>query len=182
LSLSNLYLVMSDEAFIYTTAIRKLRQLKKRIKIVPGGTSAGKTFGIIPILIDKAARQPGLEISIVSESIPHLRRGALKDFEKIMKATNRWIEGNYSKSLLKYTFANGSYIEFFGTDQPDKLRGARRSILYINEANNVHFEAYQQLAIRTSQEVWLDFNPTNEFWVHTELQADPDAETLILTY
>ena len=99
-------------SFVYTTAIRKLRKLTKRIKIVPGGTSAGKTFGIIPILINKATKTPGLEISIVAESIPNLRRGALKDFEKIMRSTNRWIEDNYSKSLLKYTFANNSFIEF----------------------------------------------------------------------
>lgn len=172
---------MNDE-FIYTTAIRKLRTLTKRIKVIPGGTSGGKTYGILPILIDKAARQKNLEISIVSESIPHLRRGAMKDFEKIMKSTNRWIQDHFSKTLLKYTFASGSYIEFFGADQADKLRGARRHILYINEANNVNFDAYQQLSIRTSQEVWIDFNPTNEFWAHTELANDTDAEWMTLTY
>ena len=168
--------------FIYTTAIRKLRKLTKRIKIVPGGTSAGKTFGIIPILIHKAAKNPGLEISIVSESLPHLRRGALKDFENIMRSTNRWIDAHFSRTLLKYTFSNGSFIEFFGVDQPDKLRGARRNILYINECNNVTFEVYKQLSIRTSHEVWLDFNPTHSFWVHSELKDDIDAETLTLTY
>jgi phage terminase large subunit len=169
-------------SFVYTTAIRKLRKLKKRIKIVPGGTSAGKTFGILPILIDKAARKSLLEISVVSESIPHLRRGALKDFEKIMRSTNRWIDDNFNKSLLRYTFANGSFMEFFSVDQPDKLRGARRNILYINECNNVDFESYQQLSIRTSDEVWLDYNPTHEFWVHTELIEDVDSEVLKLTY
>lgn len=168
--------------FIYTTAIRKLRKLTKRIKIVPGGTSAGKTFGIIPILIDRATKTPGLEISIVSESLPHLRRGALKDFENIMRSSNRWIDAHFSRTLLKYTFANNSFIEFFGADQPDKLRGARRNILYINECNNVNFEVYQQLSIRTSHEVWLDFNPTHSFWVHNELKDDPDSEILTLTY
>lgn len=168
--------------FIYTTAIKKLRQLTKRIRIVQGGTSAGKTYGILPILIDKACKTELLEISVVSESVPHLRRGALKDFEKIMRSTNRWIDGHFNKSLLKYTFANGSFIEFFSVDQPDKLRGARRNILYINECNNVNFEAYQQLSIRTSHEVWLDFNPTHEFWAHTELLNDKDSEHLIITY
>ena len=167
--------------FVYTTAIRKMRALNKRIKVVQGGTSAGKTFGILPILIDRAAKEK-LEISVVSESIPHLRRGALKDFIKIMQETNRWITPNYNKSLLKYTFSNGSYIEFFSVDQPDKLRGARRDILYINEANNVDFESYQQLAIRTSKEVWVDYNPTHEFWAHTELIPDKDSEFIILTY
>ena len=168
--------------FKYTTAINKLRKLKQRIKVVQGGTSAGKTFGILPILIDKAIKTKGLEISVVSESVPHLRRGALKDFEKIMRSTNRWRDDGMNKSLLKYTFHNGSFIEFFSVDQPDKLRGARRNILYINECNNVDFEAYNQLAIRTSHEVWLDYNPTNEFWAHTEIIGDPDADFIILTY
>src|SRR5699024_2461950 len=173
--------VKSVDGFTYTTAIKKLRKLKKRIKIVPGGTSAGKTYGIIPILIDKAIREKR-DISIVSESVPHLRRGAMRDFEKIMRATGRWIDNNWSKTLLTYKFGSGGRIEFFGTDQPDKLRGARRDILYINEANNIHWEAYQQLAIRTSKEVWIDFNPTNEFWAHKELMKDNDAEILVLTY
>ena len=74
-----------------TTAINKILKLKKRVKIIQGGTSAGKTFGILPILIDKATKTPRLEISIVAESIPHLRRGALKDFLNIMKWTNRFL-------------------------------------------------------------------------------------------
>lgn len=168
--------------FVRTTAINKLLKLKKRIRGVPGGTSAGKTFGIIPIEIDYAAKNPGTETSIVSESIPHLRRGALKDFEKIMKDTGRWIEGNFNKTFLKYTFTNGSYIEFFSADQPDRLRGARRNRLYLNEANNVVWEAYLQMAIRTSDVIWIDFNPTHEFWYHHEIQGDPDLDEVTLTY
>lgn len=157
-------------------------KLTARKRVIQGGTSAGKTFGVIPILIDKALKYPGTEISIVSESIPHLRRGALKDFLKIMVWTKRMDEKKFNRSLLTYRFDNGSYIEFFSADQPDKLRGARRNVLYINEANNVDFESYQQLAIRTSNEIWIDFNPTSEFWAHTEVLKDTDAELLILTY
>lgn len=170
------------DGFQYTTAIKKLRKLKKRIRGVPGGTSAGKTFGILPILIDQAARTPGLEISVVSESVPHLRKGALKDFLKIMKATGRYNDANYNRTLLTYTFANGSYIEFFSADQEGKVRGPRRHILYINECNNIPFDTYHQLSIRTSGVIWLDFNPSNEFWYHTEMGDDPDFEELILTY
>lgn len=168
--------------FQKTTAIRKILNLKKRIKIIQGGTSAGKTFGIIPVLIDKAARTEGLEISIVAETIPHLRRGALKDFLKIMKWTGRFFEDRFNKSLLRYEFANGSVIEFFSADDSSKLRGARRDILYINECNNVTFDAYNELSIRTRKEVFLDFNPANEFWVHTELKDESDSDFLILTY
>lgn len=157
-------------------------KLTARKRVIQGGTSAGKTFGVIPILINKALKNPGTEISIVSESIPHLRRGALKDFLKIMVWTKRMEEKKFNRSLLTYRFDNGSYIEFFSADQPDKLRGARRNVLYINEANNVDFESYQQLAIRTSNEIWIDFNPTSEFWAHTEVLKDTDAELLILTY
>ena len=173
---------MTKIEFIYTTAIHKMRKLNKGIKVIQGGSSAGKTWGIIPILIDKAIKQPGLEISIVSETIPHLRRGALKDFLKIMKLTGRYIDKNYNKTMLKYTFSNGSYIEFFSADDDSKLRGARRDILYINECNNVAFESYTELAIRTQGEKWLDYNPTAKFWVHKELIGLPDVDFIILSY
>ena len=168
--------------FTRTTAINKIRKLEKRIKIIQGGTSAGKTFGILPVLIDKAIKQPSLEISVVAESIPHLRRGALRDFEKIMKWTNRFVDDRFNKTLLKYEFSNGSFIEFFSADDASKLRGARRDVLYINECNNVTFESYNELSIRTRKEIFLDFNPSNEFWVHTELKEESDSDFLILTY
>jgi phage terminase large subunit len=167
---------------IITTAINKIEALKKRVKIIQGGTSAGKTYGIIPILITKASTYANQEISIVAESIPHLRRGALKDFLRIMKSTNRFFEQRFNKSLLRYEFSNGSVIEFFSADDSSKLRGARRDILYINECNNVNFESYNELSIRTKKEVYLDFNPANEFWVHTELKGETDSDFLILTY
>ena len=175
-------MVLNGIMFKRTSAINKILSLKRRIKIIQGGTSAGKTFGILPVLIDKATKTAGLEISVVAESIPHLRRGALRDFEKIMKWTGRFFDDRFNKTLLKYEFANGSFIEFFSADDSSKLRGARRDILYINECNNVPFEAYNELAIRTKKEVYLDFNPANEFWVHKELKDEPDSDFIILTY
>jgi len=168
--------------FVVTTAIKKLSKLKKRKKIIQGGTSAGKTFGIIPLLINKAIRESNTEVSIVSESIPHLRRGALKDFLKIMIMTNRYRDNQFNKSMLKYKFLNGSYIEFFSIESADKLRGARRHVLYVNEANNIPFDAYNQLAIRTSGDIWIDFNPTSSFWAHTEIKNNKDSDFLKLTY
>jgi len=167
---------------IRTTAINKILKLDKRVKIIQGGTSAGKTYGIIPVLIDKAIKQPKLEISIVAESIPHLRRGALKDTIKILKETNRYRDNFFNRSLLKYEFSNGSYIEFFSADDSSKLRGARRDILYINEANNITFNSYTELSIRTKMEIFIDFNPANEFWVHTELKGQEDTCFIILNY
>ena len=152
-----------------------------RKKVIQGGTSAGKTYAILAVLIHIAAKAK-TEISVVSESIPHLRRGAMKDFGKVMQWTNRWRDEGWNKTLLTYTFANGSTIEFFSADQEAKLRGARRQVLYINEANNIEFEAYHQLAIRTSEAIYIDFNPVSEFWAHTEVLAEQDSELLVLTY
>ena len=168
--------------FQKTTAQAKIAKLKKRVRIVQGGTSSSKTFSILPLLIYYATQNSKSEISVVAESIPHLKRGALKDFIKIMQWTGNFFDSHFNKSSLKYTFANGSYIEFFSADQPDKLRGARRDVLFINECNNVPFEAYQQLAIRTKKFIYLDFNPVAEFWVHTELINEPDSDFIILTY
>ena len=165
-----------------TLALNKLLNLNSRTKIIRGGSSAGKTIAILIILIDYAIRNKGKEISVVSESIPHLRRGALKDFLGILKGLNRYYEKKFNRSTLKYEFSNGSYIEFFSTDQPDKLRGARRTDLYINECNNVPFDAYQQLAVRTSGDIWLDYNPANLFWVDKELIGQSDTDFVTLTY
>jgi phage terminase large subunit len=123
--------------FTKTEAVIKLRELGSRIRIVRGGSSAGKTVAILMILIDYAIKNNNKEISVVAESVPHLRRGALKDFLNILKQTNRYDERKFNKSTLKYQFSTGSYIEFFSTDQPDKLRGARRTDLFINECNNI---------------------------------------------
>lgn len=165
-----------------TLALSKLRKLDKRIRVVRGGTSAGKTICILLILIDYAIKNTGKEISVVSESIPHLRRGALKDFLNILKGLNRYSESKFNKSTLKYVFSNGSYIEFFSADQPDKLRGSRRTDLYVNECNNVPFEAYSQLAVRTSGTIWLDYNPASIFWVDKEIIGGEDSDFVTLTY
>ena len=165
-----------------TIALNKLKELKSRIRIVKGGTSASKTISILCLLIDYAIKNDGKEISVVSESIPHLRRGALKDFLGILNGLNRYKDNQFNKSTLKYTFTNGSYIEFFSTDQPDKLRGARRTDLYINECNNVPFDAYTQLSVRTSGTIWLDYNPSSLFWVDKELIGKEDTDYITLTY
>jgi phage terminase large subunit len=165
-----------------TTSLKKIRQLKNRIKVIQGGSSAGKTIAILILLIDKCIKTPKLEVSVVSESIPHLRRGALKDFLKIMKDTGRFIPQNYNKSLLRYEFTNGSYMEFFSADSEEKLRGGRRTILYVNECSSIDYESYLQLAIRTSGDIYLDYNPSQKFWVNTELIGQPNTDFIILTY
>ena len=168
-------------SFLYTTAIDKIRNMTARKKVIQGGSSAGKTFGIIPILIDRAIKNPLYEITIIGQSVPHLKSGAMKDFLKIMKMTNRYISNNWNISDRVYTFTNGSTISFVNADG-DKAIGPRRNCLYINEANLIDYNTYNQLAIRTSDDIYIDYNPVNKFWVHNEVLIEDDSELLILTY
>jgi phage terminase large subunit len=168
--------------FKQTTAQRKIAAMRKRVRIVQGGTSASKTFSILPMLITYAALNPNKEISIVAETFPHLRRGALKDFQAIMRMTGQWRDDSWNAGVSKYIFHNGSYIEFFSVEQEQKVRGARRDVLFGNECNSMRWETYQQLAIRTREFIYLDYNPSVEFWVHTELIGDKDTDFVVLTY
>lgn len=166
-----------------TTATHKLLALRKRIKGVAGGTSAGKTISILQILIDKAQsdKTPTLT-SIVSESYPHLKRGAMRDFLNIMQAHNYFKDDAWNKTDSIYTFETGSRIEFFSADQPSKVRGPRRDRLYMNECNNIGYEAFDQLEVRTKYEVWLDWNPTNEFWWYDQVAPHREHDFITLTY
>lgn len=165
-----------------TTSTHKLLKLNKRLRVVAGGTSAGKTISILQILIHYAQTHDSELISVVSESFPHLRRGAMRDFLNIMTTHKYFKDERWSKTDYTYTFETGSKIEFFSADQPGKVRGPRREVLYINEANNIPFEAYDQLSIRTRKNIWIDYNPTNEFWYYTDVKEHYDHDFITLTY
>ena len=158
--------------------------MQSKIRAVQGGTSASKTISILLWMIQLAQtdNHPTLS-SIVSESIPHLKRGAMRDFKNIMIAHNYWKDANWNATDSIYTFETGSQLEFFSTDNGDKLRGARRDRLFVNEANNVTFDAFEQLEVRTKEFVYLDWNPTNEFWFYTDVKDKRnDVEHIIVTY
>lgn len=164
-----------------TTALKKISSLRKRLRIIQGGTSASKTFSIVSYLIHIAQSNPNLVISIVSESMPHLRLGSMRDFTLIMKAQRYWSESAWNKTYNTYEFSNGTIIEFFSSDS-DKAHGPRRDILFLNECNNVSYDIYTQLETRTRKLVILDFNPVQEFWVHTEVMPYNPHDFLKLTY
>ena len=170
--------------FQETTATKKILSLSKRIRVVQGGTSASKTISILLFLIGLAQSDKTPTItSIVAESIPHLKRGAMRDFKKILTTHKYWKDNNWNVQDSTYTFETGSKIEFFSTDNGDKLRGARRDRTFMNEANNCSFDAFEQLEVRTNEFTIIDYNPTNEFWAITEvLGKRDDAELVILTY
>lgn len=170
--------------FYITTATKKIAKLNKKVRVIQGGTSASKTISIILLLIDAAQRDKKKTLtSIVSESLPHLKRGAIRDFKNIMQAHNYWNEDNWNETDKIYTFETGSQVEFFSADTPDKLRGGRRDRCFINEANNVSLDVFDQLEVRTKEYIFIDYNPITEFWYHTDiLNKRDDVDFIILTY
>jgi len=171
--------------YIATTATKKIAQLRKRIRGVSGGTSASKTISILLWLINRAGTNKETEketLSVVSETMPHLKRGAIRDFLNIMQEHNAFDPKAWNKTDFIYTFPNGSIIEFFSADIVGKVRGPRRDIIFINEANNVSYETYTQLEVRTKKIIWLDWNPVSEFWWYTEVMGKMDCDFVTLTY
>lgn len=163
-----------------TTALRKILDMKKRIRIVQGGTSAGKTYDILMDELDEAIRQKGILTTIMSDTMPNLRHGAMRDFIKIAKETGAWDFGEWNSTYSTFALPNGSTIEFYSADSEDAL-GARRDRLFINEANRITKDAFDQLEIRTEQRITLDFNPSNKFWAH-DLLTRPDVDFVKLNY
>ncbi|MDP2686443.1 MAG: terminase large subunit [Aequorivita sp.] len=155
-----------------TSAFRKIAKLNDRIRIVQGAGGSSKTYSILQyiIILCTKAKRP-LTISIVSESFPHLRRGAAKDLIDILQIENLYDEKFHNKTNSSYTL-NGCTIEWFGVEDGAKLRGARRDILFVNEANNINREAFTQLQIRTKEFIFLDYNPSHLSWIKEYIKED----------
>lgn len=135
-----------------------------------GSTRSGKTWALLQLLyIIAATTAQKLLISVVSETLPHLRRGAIRDFRQMLQDEGLWDPRAWRESDKMYTLPNGSQIEFFSADSPSKVLGPARDILFVNECNNIAYEIVRQLAVRTRKTIFLDFNPREEFWAHTEI-------------
>ena len=169
---------------IQTTATKKIFELKKRVRGVGGGTGASKTISILLWMIQRAMvdKYKGELMSVVSEFFPHLKRGVIRDFQNIMEEHGYWDESCYNRTDCIYTFPTGTKLEFFSADQPGKVRGPRRDILFINEANNISYEIYTQLEVRTKKIIWMDWNPVQEFWFYGEVKGKEDVDFITLTY
>src|SRR3972149_3287281 len=169
--------------FRRTIAINKLLKLTKRKRIIQGGTWAGKTFGIDSVLINDSIVIPNLKTTIVAETIPAVKHGALSNFQDIMRDTNRWFDKLYNATERIYTFPNNSSMQFTSFESVGKAHAAgKRNNLFINEANYIPFEIADALMMRTEGTIWIDYNPTEEFWAHTEMLTQEDSEFLLLKY
>lgn len=177
--------------FIATTATNKVLALKQNIRLVAGGTSASKTISILQVLIDIAQSSTledsgGLPIDVVSETMPHMRGGAMLDFENIMRSQHYWDDERWNKTLSTYTFETGIKMRFFSADAPSKVHGPRRWILFINEGNNIPWPIADHLIVRTQWLVFVDWNPSSEYWAYTEIIDNPEYagryDFITLTY
>ena len=144
-----------------------------------GSTRSSKTYSILQLLltIAEGSHKP-LIISIVSESMPHLKKGCIRDFKEIMVDQEKWNDKNWNATDKIYRI-NLSIIEFFSADNASKVHGPSRDILYINECINIDYEIYRQLAIRTTQTIFLDCNPCFEFWLDEKILTQTNEALLI---
>ena len=150
---------------------------------MPGGTRSGKTYSILQflhLLIPKADKA-GDVTSVVSETLPHLKRGAIRDFERIighlLKADPAW-----NASDLVYTYPNGAKLEFFSADTSGKVLGPARKRLFLNECNHIQYETARQLFVRTTGLIILDYNPASTFWAIEQIEPRQNCITIHSTY
>lgn len=174
---------------IYTetrTINRTLFALRKKMPLIlqQGGTSSGKTWGNLYALLSYllADRENDILLcSVVAETFPHLKKGALKDFLDILNQTGIYSAIKHNKTDNQFTLPSGSIIEFFSADNETKVRGPRRDILFINEANSISWDVYYQLNLRTKETVILDWNPSGQFWLHDKILPNMQPEEYLFT-
>ena len=166
-----------------TTGTKKIHEAlleQNFYKVIQGGASASKTFSIMILLVGYAESYPNSLITVAGMTYNHLATGTMRDLKKILQETNRWKPENFNKSSKIYTFDNGSQIEFLSVDNMT-ARGPRRDVLFVNEANGVPYETFDQLATRTRDFVIIDYNPSAKFWAHEELVEKKPEKTTFLT-
>lgn len=169
-----------------TTGLKRIKPLflnDKRYLVVQGGMRASKTYTILMLIISWCQTNADKIATVASMSYPHLSRGAIRDFQSIMKNAGIWEPERWNQSSKIYTFGNGTILEFISTDNMS-AHGPARDLLFVNEANDMDIETFRNLAFRTTGKIIVDYNPTHEFWAHTWLLKDEKDNTdfIILTY
>jgi len=156
----------------------------KKIIILRGGTRSAKSYSAIQWLIVKALKESGTTVSIVRKSFPSLRISALRDFKTIMSGLEIWEEERWMATEKAYRFDNGSIVEFLSVDDAEKRKGTKRDYLFIDEANELEYQDFFQLFIRTTHKTILAFNPSfsKQHWIYTQVAIHPEAEEFISTY
>jgi phage terminase large subunit len=154
----------------------------KRIVANQGGTGSGKTYALCQLIILLALQDSGQFFSIARKSLPTLKASAMKDFFKILRDSELYSHHDHNKTDHTYQL-NGNTIEFFGLDDPQKVRSRRRDYLYLNEANEFTKEDFRQLSMRTNKRIYLDYNPSDQYhWLYDDVLTSPDCDVIRSTY
>jgi phage terminase large subunit len=169
---------------IQTNVVYKhLVNTNKKIIVEQGGTRSGKTYNILLwIIFEYCAKNKNKTITICRKSFPSLRASVMRDFLTILKTYKIYSESFHNKSNSEYKlFSN--LIEFISLDMPQKVRGRKRSLLFINEANELYFEDWQQLIFRTDDRIIIDYNPSDEYhWIYDKIIPRNDCDFYRTTY
>jgi phage terminase large subunit len=162
---------------------KHLLRSSKRITVQQGGTRSGKTYNIILWLIfHYSVNNKGSVITICRKTFPSLRASVMRDFFQILREHNIYLEEFHNKSSNEYHL-NGNLVEFISLDQPQKIRGRKRNLLFINEANELYYEDWQQLIFRTEGKVIIDYNPSETFhWIYDKVIPRDDCDFYQTTY
>ena len=153
-----------------------------RFIINQGGSRSSKTWSLCQMFIVYCLTNPKKTISIIRKTMPTLRGTVMKDFFTVMKDLDIYNVKNHHKTENIYRFDNGSEVEFFGADDSQKLRGRRRDILWANEANELNFEEFTQLNMRTTDKLFFDFNPSDNFSYIYDLISRENSVLIHSTY
>lgn len=160
------------------------RQSTSKIQVHQGGTRSGKTYSILQSLVELAwkNKDKGLVITICRKTFPSLRASAMRDFFTIVESQGWYNQASHNKSEGTYQLF-GNMVEFISIDQPQKVRGRKRDVLFINEANEIHLEDWRQLVLRTTWRIIIDYNPSDEFhWIYDHVIPRDDADFFQTTY
>jgi phage terminase large subunit len=158
---------------VFTWNWEALKDDKIRFIFNQGGSRSSKTYSLCQIVIMFCLLNPGKGVSVVRKTFPALRSSIMRDFFTIMKDMDIYYVNNHNKTENVYTFDNGSWVEFFSADDEQKLRGRKRDLLFCNEGNELNFEDFNQLVMRTTGKVIVDFNPSDtDHWVYDIMDQD----------
>lgn len=152
-----------------TNVFQRNWEANTRFVVNIGGSRSSKTYSICQKYILKLLKEKGKVLTITRKTTPALKTSVMMDFFEILINWGLYNPTNHNKSDLTYTL-NGNLIQFTGLDNPQKKRGSKRDYLWMNEANEFYLEDYRQLVLRTSEEITIDFNPSDEFhWIYDEV-------------
>ena len=155
----------------------------KKIIVEQGGTRSGKTYNILLwIIFEYCTHNKNKIITICRRAYPSLRATVLRDFLEILNKNKMYSELFHNKSNSEYNLF-GNLIEFIALDQSQKIRGRKRDLLFINEANELYYEDWQQLIFRTQERIVIDFNPSDEYhWIYDKVLPRADCDFYKTTY